>query len=201
MTLEPDDWRHHFRLAFVGWGDGAAPRSSPDARAHARLSACHWLAATVQVARQVTHEAERELEAGIAAQAVQAGAGSRFSSVALHWLMGLVYLASGDEVRVLEEFERELASEQSRHLYARECASNTWYAIGALHLRRKRPRDASAAFEHALARVPTHPMAQVGLAAAVAQPLNVASGHRSFEATLAQAVGLALRDAHMTPLD
>jgi tetratricopeptide (TPR) repeat protein len=88
--------------------------------------------------------------------------------VALHWLLGLIHLARGDETRALEEFELELSLESAGHLYARECCANTWYAIGALRLRQRRPADASAAFERALERMTTHPMARVGLVAAAA---------------------------------
>src|SRR5204863_8935529 len=68
--------------------------------------------------------------------------------------------------RAREELDRELAFEQAGHLYARECAANTWYAIGALHLRRDRQADAIAAFTHAIERVPSHRLARVGLVAA-----------------------------------
>jgi hypothetical protein len=98
----------------------------------------HWLAATVHVARQAFGEAERDLAAGLASQEGAAQSGSRFSAVALHWLRGLLVLRQGDEPGAREAFERELAAEGSGHLYARECAANTWYAIGALHLRRAR---------------------------------------------------------------
>ena len=40
--------------------------------------------------------------------------------------------------------------------------ANTWYAIGALRLRQGRLADANAAFERAIERVATHPMAQSG---------------------------------------
>jgi tetratricopeptide (TPR) repeat protein len=115
----------------------------------------HWLAATVHVARNVLDEAERELRAGIAVQDAQAAA-SRFNAVALHWLLGLVLLARGEEDAALAEFHRELDGEKSGHLYARECCANTWYAIGALQLRHKRSDDARHAFEEALSRVPNH---------------------------------------------
>jgi hypothetical protein len=80
----------------------------------------------------------------------------RFTAVALHWLLGLVLLARGDEDGALVEFERELAAEASGHLYARECCSNTCYAIGALRLRRQQKTEAQHAFAQALERVPNH---------------------------------------------
>jgi tetratricopeptide (TPR) repeat protein len=103
--------------------------------------------------------------AGLAAHA-EGPAGSRFNAVALHWMLGLIHLARGDEARALDEFERELSFEAAGHLYARECAANTWYAVGALELRRDRPADARAAFARATERVAAHPLARVGLAAA-----------------------------------
>ena len=127
----------------------------------------HWLAATVHVARQVLNEAERELAAGLATQDRPA---SRFAAVALHWMLGLVHLARGDEARAIEEFERELSFEHAGQLYARECAANTWYAIGALRLRQGRMADADAAFARALERVAAHPLARVGLAIAGGGP-------------------------------
>src|SRR6185436_7712811 len=125
----------------------------------------HWLAASVLVARQALPEAERELVAGIAAQAGETEGRSRFSGVALHWLLGLIYLAQGDARRALEEFERELSFEASGHLYARECCANTWYSIGALKMHQGQMDDAVVAFQHAIERLPLHPMARVGLAA------------------------------------
>ena len=127
--------------------------------------------------------------------------------MALHWLLGLIHLAHGDETSALEEFERELSFESGGHLYARECAANTWYAIGALRLRQGRRADAGAAFARAIERVPTHPMARVGLVAAgspdtVGPPLfdrgTGQPGHRtpSVDATVFQAAQLVVAGVH-----
>jgi DNA-binding winged helix-turn-helix (wHTH) protein len=59
--LEPDNWRHHLRLAVVSWGEA---RLRAARRTLVLLPGCplaHWLAATVHVARQSLAEAEREL--------------------------------------------------------------------------------------------------------------------------------------------
>jgi DNA-binding winged helix-turn-helix (wHTH) protein/cytochrome c-type biogenesis protein CcmH/NrfG len=166
ITLEPENWRHHFRLAYVGWGEERLRAAHRTLALLPGFPLAHWLAATVYVGRQVLDEAERELAAGIASEIAQVSGQARFSSVALHWLRGLVFLASGDEDRALVELERELTCEASGHLYARECCANTWYAIGAIHLRHGRLDAARTAFEEALARLAAHVTARLGIAAA-----------------------------------
>jgi len=139
-----------------------------------------WLAASVHVARQALPEAERELLAGLAVQDGQPDTQARFSGVALHWLLGLIRFARGDQSGALEAFERELSYEPSGHLYARECCANTWYAIGAVNLRRGDLTGAEAAFQHAMARVPMHPLARIGLAAVnntLSDTLSPATNH------------------------
>jgi DNA-binding winged helix-turn-helix (wHTH) protein len=163
VTLEPDNWRHHFRLAFVTWGEERLRAARRTLALFPGFPLAHWLAATVHVARDVLDEAERQLVAGAAVQDGQS-ANAPFSAVALHWLLGLVHLARGDQTRAMAEFERELSFEDGGHLYARECCANTWYAIGAVHLRNGRTSDARAAFEQTLVRVAEHPLARVGLA-------------------------------------
>ncbi len=157
VSLEPDNWRHHVRLAYVSWGE---ERLREARRALSLLPGCplaHWLAATVHVARGAMDDAERELRDGIAAQALPASA--RFNSVALHWLLGLILLSRGDARGALEHFERELKAEDSGQLYARECCASTWYAIGAMRLHDHDVAGATSAFKETLARVPMHPAA------------------------------------------
>lgn len=209
VTLEPDNWRHHFRLSYVSWGEERLRAAHRTLALLPDFPMAHWLAATVHVARQVLNEAERELTAALASHAGQAMGDSRFSPVALHWLMGLLHLARGNEMRALEEFELELSFENAGHLYARECCANTWYAIGALRLRQSRPADAGTAFERALERVATHPMARVGLVAAgsldrgsIPPPADDPSVERpgshalSVEAAMFRAAQLVVAGAH-----
>jgi DNA-binding winged helix-turn-helix (wHTH) protein len=165
VTLEPDNWRHHFRLAYVSWGE---ERLRAAHRALALLPGfplAHWLAATVHVARCAFDEAERELAVGIVTQEGESMAPTRFSAVALHWLTGLIHLTRGEEERALASFERELSFEASGQLYARECCANAWYAIGALRLRQERSAEARDAFANAVARVSQHPLARIAHAA------------------------------------
>ena len=194
VTLEPDNWRHHLRLAYVSWGEERLRESRRTLALLPGFPLAHWLSATVHVARHALDEAERELDAGLASQASQENP-SRFSSVALHWLRGLLYLARGDARRALASLEKELSFESSGHLYARECCANTWYAIGALHARQQRRTDAVAAFQQALTRIPQHPLATLGLGILKggppsAPPMSVSAP--SFEAAIGQAAILAV---------
>ena len=207
VSLEPGNWRHHIRLAYTGWGEERLHSARRTLALLPGLPLAHWLAATVFVARQVLDDAVWELTTGIASEIDQRGHDSRFSSVALHWLLGLIHLARGDHDGALEQFELELASEASGHLYARECCANTYYAMGALHLRQGRNEDAASAFRNAIARVATHRSAQVGLAAATAHTRDAGrpssrlesesmKSSLPFEAALAWATQLATADAH-----
>jgi DNA-binding winged helix-turn-helix (wHTH) protein len=159
VRLEPDNWRHHFRLANVSWGEERLRAAHRTLALLPEFPLAHWLAATVYVARQLLDEADRELTAGLASESARA----KFGAVALHWLRGLIYLARGDEERAITELQEELACESAGHLYSRECCANTWYAIGAIRRRQGRRDESTAAFRGALERVAAHPMALVAL--------------------------------------
>jgi DNA-binding winged helix-turn-helix (wHTH) protein len=198
VTLEPDNWRHHFRLSYVGWGEERMRAAHRTLALLPGFALAHWLQATVHVARQALDEAERALVTGIANQSGEPARNSRFSAVALHWLLGLIRLARNQQEAALEAFERELAVEDSAHLYGRECCANTWYAIGALRLRRGERDAAIAAFRETVSRVAVHPLARVGLAALGASdaPPNSASQSSSNGAAIGGAVALALAGKH-----
>jgi DNA-binding winged helix-turn-helix (wHTH) protein len=208
IALEPDNWRHHFRLSSIGWGEERLQGARRTLALLPGLSLAHWLAATVLVARQRLDDAAHELLAGIAGE-TDRGAESRFSGVALHWLLGLIYLARGNESQAIDEFERELVTEPSGHLYARECCANTWYAIGALHLRQRRTSEASTAFRRAIERIPKHPMARLGLALTARVPewlpapadTSAPGGSGSVDAVLCSAAWHVSRGAHADAAD
>jgi DNA-binding winged helix-turn-helix (wHTH) protein len=199
-SLEPDNWRHHLRLAYVSWGE---ERLREAHRTLALMPGCplaHWLAATVHVARQALVEADRELSAGIAGQASPGAGASRFSSVALHWLQGLIFMARGENGSALQAFEQENALESSGHLYARECCANTWYAIGALKLRQGSVVEARDAFTHAVRRVSTHRLAHLGLSSLGAATIDgvaaISTTAPSVDAALVMAAALTLAGRH-----
>ena len=161
VSLEGDNWRHHVRLAYVSWGEERLREARRTLGLLPGFPMAHWLAATVHVARRALDEAERELRDGLAAQRTQPH--GRFTSVALHWLLGLILLDRNDQHGALEQFESELSVEGGGQLYARECCANTWYAIGALRMQQHDSSAAVSAFEETLRRVPMHPLAHAAL--------------------------------------
>ena len=110
ISIESENWRHHLRLAYVGWGEERLRAARRVLKLFPGFAYGHWLAATVHVARGAFEDAEQELDAGTAAQDGQQ-TGSRFGTSGLHFLLGLVRLARGDDRAALIEFERELSSE------------------------------------------------------------------------------------------
>jgi tetratricopeptide (TPR) repeat protein len=200
VALEPDNWRHYLRLAYATWGEERLRAAGRTLELLPGFPLARWLAATVHVARQALPEAERELAAGIAVDGQLSAEGARFSPVALHWMLGLLRFARGDEGGALDELHAELAGERAGHIYARECAANSWYAIGAIHLWQGRKDDAAAALHRAVERIPCHPLAHVALAALgagstthVPTPTTAdVRGRHSIEATMATAAHLVL---------
>jgi tetratricopeptide (TPR) repeat protein len=162
VALEPDNWRHYVRLAYGTWGE---ERLRAARRALELFPGCpmaHWLAASVYIARSALAQAEHEVDVAIAATDGDNGPG-RFATIALHWLKGLLCLARGADDEALAAFETELTLESRGHVYAREVAANTWYAIGACRRRRGELDAARQAFGEALTRLPRHALAAVGL--------------------------------------
>ena len=160
VVLEPDNWRHQLRLAFVGWGEERLRAANRALRLLPGLSLAHFLAATVHIARQSFDAAEHEVTAGLAAQEAQPASGARFSGVGLHWLRGLLHVRAGDEAAAEASFQRELAAGDAGHLYAAECCANVHYAMGAVAWSRGDRAGAVAAFDRALALASGQPMAR-----------------------------------------
>jgi DNA-binding winged helix-turn-helix (wHTH) protein/Tfp pilus assembly protein PilF len=200
VALEPMEWRHYLRLASVSWG---AERLLA---AHHLLSLCpglaigHWFIATVFIARGAIDAAIEHLRRGCDAQDAQSAGVSPLTTVGLHWLLGLVLAARGDDEGAREEFLRELAIADPGHVYGRECGANTWYGIGALSLRQGRQDEACSAFQEALRINPGHALATLGLAAARREPditaLRPSSALSAIDGAMARAAVLALQGKH-----
>ena len=194
VAIDPENWRHHVRLAYVSWGEERLRAAHRVLTLLPGFPFAHWLAATVHIARQAFSSAELELIAGAAAQDRQRE-GAPFQAVGLHLLLGLVRLAGGDEDSALQAFDREVSFEPKGSIYAREASANAWCAIGAIRLRRSEPDLALAAFDRATEVLPAYPIA-IAARAAVAGARAALDGRvaelrahgNAVEAALAEAV-------------
>ncbi len=196
---EPDRWLHLFRLAAIAWGEERLYAARRTLGQFAHFPMAHVLVATVLIARGLLAEAERELDEAVKVLTGRANKPSRFSAVAVYWLKGLLCLARGADDEAMEAFRCELALASLGHLYARECCGNTWYAIGAMHLRRGDTTAALTAFQECLTRVPRHPQAHAGLAIlgqAVADIPTEIDQEVSVDIAMARAAVLAVRGDH-----
>jgi DNA-binding winged helix-turn-helix (wHTH) protein/cytochrome c-type biogenesis protein CcmH/NrfG len=164
IALEPDNWRHQLRLAYVSWGEERLRAADRALRLLPGLALAHWLAATVYVARGAFAEAEEQLVTAAAAQDRQPEV-ARFGAVGSHLLLGLLRLATGNEAAAVERLERELSTGSPTHIYRREACATTWCALGAIRLRHRDEAGALDAFDRAAAIVPGHVGAVAGRAA------------------------------------
>ena len=183
VMLDANNWHHYLRLAYVSWGEERLRAAHRVLALCPGLALAYWFAATVFVARHAFDAALDALRAGCASQDAQRRDTSRFKAVGLHLLHGLVLAAQGQDDRALDGLARELEFERDGQLYARESSANSWYAIGAIHYRHGRHREARAAFDEALKRVPNHPLASAAIGTTLDDPV-------------ARAVGLALEGRH-----
>ncbi len=176
VTLEPGNWRHQFRLAHATWGEERLRAIDRVLALFPDFAFAHFLAAMVHIARRAFPAAEALLRQGAAIQDRQAGRRATFPAAGLHWLLGMVCLATeaatGSEANgarrreAMAHFERERTFEASGGVYAREFSVNAWHATGCACLDSGDYDGALTAFDAALSRLPGNGLAQVGVATA-----------------------------------
>jgi DNA-binding winged helix-turn-helix (wHTH) protein/Flp pilus assembly protein TadD len=194
IALEPDNWQHHLRLAFVSWGEHRIRAARTMLEWGPGVALGHWLIATVLIARGAFDAALRVLQEGCAAQDAQPATLDSFPAVGLHLLRGLVLGAQQRVDAAIDALNRELSGVDPDLVYGRECAANTWYALGAMHRRQGRHADAEQAFAQALRVAPAHVFALAVLGRPL--PDRDTRDPRILEARLARATALAAAGRH-----
>ena len=209
VALEPRYWGNQFRLAHAAWGEERLHALARARDLYQDFPFVHFEMAMVHIARGHLDRAEPILREGTVVQDRQADRKQRYPAKGLHWLLGLVRLASGDTAEALREFESENAS-GTRQLYAREFAMNAHDGAGFAYLDASEPGPAIERFTKALELFPEHARSLVGLGAARASSGDAAGaqdafsrataaidalrrGGRSSEAMLAEAMHQAVR--------
>jgi DNA-binding winged helix-turn-helix (wHTH) protein len=185
MELDPEDWHHALRAAYVSWGERRLRAARSVLALCPGLALAHWLRTTVFIARGAFDAAFAEVQLGWAAQDAQTG-GFAFAAVGLHLLHGHLLAARGQLDEAAAAFKRELAGvDKSSQVYSRECAANTWYALAAVHRRQRQHDAAKAALTRALTIAPGHVPAAASLRGQVlssASPFDAAMGQAIIEA-------------------
>jgi DNA-binding winged helix-turn-helix (wHTH) protein/tetratricopeptide (TPR) repeat protein len=163
VALEPNNWRHQFRLGIAAWGSERLTAMGVVVAQYPALPYANVGIAMVHVARGENEVAESVVRRGLAADGAAADPAGRFPGRGLNWLLGLIRLAAGDVPRATAELERELAA-PSGAMHADEYAVDAADGLGFMSLTAGEYEAAAAWFNRALARNPDHPRSLVGLA-------------------------------------
>jgi DNA-binding winged helix-turn-helix (wHTH) protein/tetratricopeptide (TPR) repeat protein len=166
VSLEPNDWRHRFRLGIAAWGQERLTCTAEVERLFPAMAFSYHTAAMVHVARGDLDEAQRVLERGLSCEDDGRTGASRYPANGLQWLLGLVRWArDGDRDAARDAFQKELTGRGSV-LYSAEYSMNAYDALGFLALAEGRAADAESMFARALAAYPDHARSLIGRAQA-----------------------------------
>ena len=168
VALEPNEWRHRFRLGVAAWGGERLACFDDVVRLFPEFAYAYFGTAMVYVARGDLAGAEEVLRQGLAVQQRGSSKTDRFPANGLHWLLGLISLAHSHVSQARAEFDRELTSRGSR-MYAAEYAMDAYDGHGFASLASGDPASAEAMFSKALAIYPDHARSLVGLSVARAR--------------------------------
>lgn len=188
-ALEPDNWRHQFRLAYATWGEERLRAVDTTLRLKPGFAPARMLSAMVFIARGALDRAEREASLAADSQRQHRNDQTPLSPVGMNWLRGLIVTVRGDRAGALGCFDEEIAGGATGHIYGREFMVNARVAIGFTHLVRREIAAAADAFHAALCEAPQHPRATLGLYAIAVQngdARGIDDATRAVEQTIAE---------------
>ena len=162
-ALEPENWRHQYRLAYSTWGEERLRAVERALALMPGFAPVRMLAAMVFIARGTLDRAEREAGLGAESQRRHRADRTPLPAIGFHWLRGLLLAARGDASAALASLDEESATDSTGHIYAREFALNARVAAGFMHLTMNDGSSAEGTFNQALAQAPAHPRATMGL--------------------------------------
>jgi DNA-binding winged helix-turn-helix (wHTH) protein len=165
-ALEPGNWRHHFRLGYVTWGEERLRAADRIIELMPAFAPARMLSAMVFVARGALARAEQEAIKGAEIQRDSAGTDTPIPAAGLHWMRGLILSARGEQAAALQCFDEEVAAGTAGHVYGQEFIVNARVAAGFELLQSGDAEGASAHFGRVLAETPGQARATLGLQAA-----------------------------------
>lgn len=169
VALDPDNWRHQYRLGHALWGRERLQALERALALYPDFAYALLEMAMVHVARGRLDQAEAVAREGGAVQDRQAQTGNRFPALGFHWLLGTLMAARGGHEAASAEFDLELAQFDRHRLYGPEYAAAAWIGRGHADLALGRPAAAVTAFKNALDQVPGFGRASLGLSLAFAR--------------------------------
>ncbi len=172
VAIEPDNWRHQYRLGHALWGAARLRAFERTLALYPQFAYARFEMAMVHVARGRFDMALDLVQRGAGDQDRQTRSLDRFPAVGFHWLLGAMRAADGDLTGARTAFDRELDQADERRLYRTEYAAAALASRGHICLLLDEIDDAAVAFTAALKYLPRHPPALIGLAAA-----RTRSGH------------------------
>ncbi|HEX5070940.1 MAG TPA: winged helix-turn-helix domain-containing protein [Vicinamibacterales bacterium] len=194
VALDPDDWRHHFRLGHALWGNERLRALARALELYPHFAYAPLEMAMVHVARGQITEAMAIAQRGAADQDRQSATANRYPSVAFHYLLGSLRAVAGDYESALPEFDREVAQAAQHGLYRTEYAASSLIWRGHATLALDRVDEASEAFQRALTFIDGHPRALLGLAAVMARQGRAGDADRAREQARAFITGVRQPD-------
>ena len=164
VMLEPDSWRHQYRLGHALWGEARL-------RAFDRALALYPQFAYARLEMAMVHVARGRLDTAV--EIARRGAGEqdrqrhdRFPAVGFHWLLGALLAARGDLASAVPSFDRELAQADASRLYRTEYAAAALVSRGHALMQQGEVEEAADSFRQALTWIDHHPRALLGVALA-----------------------------------
>jgi tetratricopeptide (TPR) repeat protein len=157
-AIEPENWRHYYRLAYGTWGEERLRAVDRTLALMPGFAPARMLSCMVFVARGTIARAEQDASIGVDTQRQNQAAQTPLPAVGFHWLRGMILAAGGDRIGAYQCLAEEIEAGQSGHVYAREFVVNAHVAMGFMHLADANLTTASASF----AAAATHPKAIVG---------------------------------------
>jgi DNA-binding winged helix-turn-helix (wHTH) protein len=167
VALEPQNWRHRYRLGHATWGDERLHALERALALYPQFAYAHLETAMLLVARGELEKADRIARTGAAEQDRQARSGNRFPAIGFHWLLGALHARGGRHEEAIAAFAREVEQADARQLYGPEYAAVALTARGHAELALDRPEAACQSFAAARTHVPGLARACVGEAVAL----------------------------------
>jgi tetratricopeptide (TPR) repeat protein len=169
LALDPENWRHLYRLGHALWGDARLRAFERALAIYPDFAWPRFEMAMVHVARRRLADAEAVVREGVALQDRQARAADRFPAIGFHWLLGTLLAAGDRHDEACLEFDRERTQAGRQRMYGPEYAAASSIGLGFSRLAQGRLDDALGAFREALAHVPGMARAALAVSAALAR--------------------------------